>query len=76
MWQKKRILIVERREVVRDKVENGPQSETHLRMCLDFTDLNKAYPKDSYPLPYVDMVIDGASKNEILTMIDAHSSYN
>ena len=24
------------------------------RMCLDFTDLNKAYPKDSYPLPHID----------------------
>ena len=25
-----------------------------LRICVDFTDLNKAYPKDSYPLPCID----------------------
>ena len=28
------------------------------RMCVDFTDLNKAYPKDSYPLPRIDQLVD------------------
>ena len=28
------------------------------RMCVDFTDLNKACPKDSYPLPKVDVLVD------------------
>ena len=28
------------------------------RMCVDFTDLNKACPKDSYPLPRVDILVD------------------
>ena len=28
------------------------------RMCMDFTDLNKACPKDSYPLPRVDVLVD------------------
>lgn len=45
-------------------------------MCMDFTDLNKICPKDSYPLPSIDMLIDGAFKNEILTMTDAHLGYN
>ncbi|MCI30861.1 hypothetical protein A2U01_0052072, partial [Trifolium medium] len=31
------------------------------RMCVDFTDLNKACPKDPYPLPSIDRLIDGAS---------------
>jgi len=29
------------------------------RMCTDFTDLNKAYPKDAYPLPSIDRLVDG-----------------
>jgi len=28
------------------------------RMCVDFTDLNKACPKDSYPLPSIDSLVD------------------
>ena len=28
------------------------------RMCVDFTDLNKAFPKDSYPLPRIDQLVD------------------
>ena len=28
------------------------------RMCVDFTDLNKAYPKDSNPLPHIDQLVD------------------
>jgi len=30
-------------------------------MFVDFTDLNKAYPKDSYPLPNIDSLVDSAS---------------
>ena len=28
------------------------------RMCVDFTDLNKAFPKDSYPLPRIDQLVN------------------
>ena len=28
------------------------------RMCVDFTDLNKTYPKDCYPLPWIDLLVD------------------
>ena len=33
------------------------------RMCVDFTDLNKAYPKDSYPLPRVDVLVDSMAQH-------------
>ena len=36
----------------------------------------KACPKDSYPLPSIDELVDGASGNELLSMMDAHSGYN
>jgi hypothetical protein len=30
-------------------------------MCIDFTDLNKAYPKDEFPLPRIDSLVDAAA---------------
>ncbi|MCI33345.1 gag-pol polyprotein, partial [Trifolium medium] len=46
------------------------------RMCVDFTDLNKACPKDPYPLPSIDRLIDGESGCRTLSFIDAYSDYN
>jgi len=46
------------------------------RMCVDFTDLNKACPKDSYPLPSIDTLVDSASGCEMLSFLDAFSGYN
>ncbi|XP_014511473.1 uncharacterized protein LOC106770166 [Vigna radiata var. radiata] len=45
-------------------------------MCTDYTDLNKACPKDSYPLPSIDVLVDGASGHRILSFLDAYSGYN
>ena len=33
------------------------------RICVDFTDLNKAYPKDSYPLPRIDTLVDSTARH-------------
>ena len=46
------------------------------RMCVDFTDLNKACPKDSYPLPSIDALVDSASGYRMLSFLDAFSGYN
>nr|XP_016503144.1 PREDICTED: RNA-directed DNA polymerase homolog [Nicotiana tabacum] len=46
------------------------------RMCVDFTDLNKAFPKDSFPLPHIDQLIDAAAGHEFLSFLDAYSGYN
>jgi len=46
------------------------------RMCVDFTDLNKACPKDSYPLPSIDALVDNASGCRLLSFLDAFSGYN
>ena len=45
-------------------------------MCVDYTDLNKAYPKDPYPLPNIDSLVDSASSFQFLSFIDAYSGYN
>ena len=46
------------------------------RMCIDFKKLNKVCPKDSYPLPRIDQLVDATSGHELLTFIDAFSGYN
>ncbi|XP_068497948.1 uncharacterized protein [Phaseolus vulgaris] len=46
------------------------------RMCTDYTDLNKACPKDTYPLPNIDRLVDGASGQEMMSFLDAYSGYN
>ena len=45
-------------------------------MCVDFTDLNNACPKDSYPLLRIDTLIDSTAKHELLSFMDAFSGYN
>jgi len=46
------------------------------RMCTDYTDLNKACPKDAYPLPNIDRLVDGAAGHHILSFLDAFSGYH
>ncbi|KAK1582707.1 hypothetical protein Q3G72_017539 [Acer saccharum] len=46
------------------------------RMCVDYTDLNKACPKDSFPLPRIDQLVDATSGHELLSFMDAYSRYN
>ena len=44
-------------------------------MCVDFTDLNKAYFKDSYPLPCIDQLVDSIAGHKLLSFMDAFSGY-
>jgi len=46
------------------------------RMCVDFTDLNNACPKDSSPLPNIDALVDSASGCTLLSFLYAYSRYN
>ena len=45
-------------------------------MCVDFTDLNRACPKDSYPLPRIDILVDLIVRHQLLSFMDAFSGYN
>ena len=45
-------------------------------MCVDFTDLNKACPKDSFPLLRIDQLVDSTASHKLLTFMDAFSGYN
>ena len=43
---------------------------------MDFTDLNRAYPKDSYPLLNIDKLVDATAGYEYLSFTDAYLGYN
>ena len=46
------------------------------RMCIDYTSLNKACPKDPFALPRIDQVIDSTAGCELLSFLDAYSGYH
>ena len=57
--------------VVMVKMANGKW-----RMFVDFTNLNKACPKDSYPLSHIDQLVDSTAGHQLLSFIDVFSGYN
>jgi hypothetical protein len=46
------------------------------RMCIDFTSLNKACPKDNFPLPRIDKIVDSAAGCEVMSLLDYFSGYH
>jgi hypothetical protein len=46
------------------------------RMCIDFTDLNKACPKDEFPLLRIDVLVDAAASAEMMSLLDGYSGYH
>ncbi|XP_056698245.1 uncharacterized protein [Spinacia oleracea] len=45
------------------------------RMCVDYTDLNKACPKDSFPLPKINRLVDSTVGHAMMSFIDAYSGF-
>uniref|UniRef100_A0A2N9HJD1 Uncharacterized protein n=1 Tax=Fagus sylvatica TaxID=28930 RepID=A0A2N9HJD1_FAGSY len=68
--QKRRVFAPDRNQAISDEA-NGKW-----RMCVDFTDINKACPKDSFPLPRIDQLVDSTAGHRLLTFMDAFSGYN
>jgi hypothetical protein len=46
------------------------------RMCIDFTDLNKACPKDEFPLPRIDSLVDTTTSSELMSLLDYYLGYH
>ena len=46
------------------------------RICVDFTDLNKACPKDPFPLPRIDRLVDATIGHPRISFLDAFQGYH
>ena len=46
------------------------------QLCIDFTDINRACPKDSFPLPRINLIVDATAGHELLSFLDTFSGYN
>ena len=57
--------------VVHVKKKNGA-----IRVCVDFRDLNKACPKDDFPFPYIDTLVDATTGHKMFSFMDDFSGYN
>ncbi|GKU99855.1 hypothetical protein SLEP1_g12638 [Rubroshorea leprosula] len=69
------------------EVNLGTEAEPHvtfvivkkngkLRVCIDFQNLNLATPKDQYPMPVADLLVNGVARHRILSFMDGYSGYN
>ena len=52
------------------------KNKNEWRMCIDYTDLNKNMPKDPYPSPRIDQVVDRTAGCELLCFLDCYSGYH
>jgi len=50
-----------------------PNKDGKVRMCVDYRDLNKASPKDDFPLPHIDVLVDSTAKSKVFSFMDGFS---
>ena len=52
------------------------KKDRKVRMCVNFRDLNKACPKDDFPLPHIDMIVNSKASSVMYSFMDGFSGYN
>ncbi|RDX93106.1 hypothetical protein CR513_24677, partial [Mucuna pruriens] len=53
-----------------------PKKDGKVRMCVDYRDLNRASPKDNFPLPHIDLLVDNTTQHSCYSFMDGFSRYN
>ncbi|KAA3461604.1 RNA-directed DNA polymerase (Reverse transcriptase), Ribonuclease H-like protein [Gossypium australe] len=53
-----------------------PKKDGKVRMCVDYRDLNKASPKDNFPLPHINTLVDNTTGYSLFSFMDGFSGYN
>ncbi|RDY08345.1 hypothetical protein CR513_07430, partial [Mucuna pruriens] len=53
-----------------------PKKDGKVRMCVDYRDLNRASPKDNFPLPHIDLLVDNIAQHSCYSFMDGFSRYN
>ena len=69
------LLVVEYLELLANVI-HVPKNDGKVRVCVDFRDLNKASPKDDFPLPHIDMLVDNTIGHSMLSFMDGFSGYS
>ncbi|GJU95076.1 reverse transcriptase domain-containing protein [Tanacetum coccineum] len=72
--QKKRGQAADRNQAIQEEV--GKLHDDSWRMCVDFKDLNKACPKDGYPLPEIDWKVESLCGFPFKCFLDAYKGYH
>ncbi|PKI65874.1 hypothetical protein CRG98_013732, partial [Punica granatum] len=52
------------------------KKDGRVRVCIDYRDLNKASPKDNFPLPHIDVLVDNTARHTLFSFMDGFSGYN
>ncbi|XP_023899222.1 uncharacterized protein LOC112011059 [Quercus suber] len=82
--QKKQVMVKKEADFIREvyyldwlaNVMMVKKANEKWRMCVDFTDLNRACPKDNYPLPRIDILVDLTVRHQLLSFMDMFSGYS
>ncbi|XP_050914774.1 uncharacterized protein LOC127129671 [Lathyrus oleraceus] len=53
-----------------------PKKDGKVRTCVDYRDLNRASPKDNFPLPHIDVLVDNTAQFSLFSFMDGFSGYN
>ena len=53
-----------------------PKKDDKVRMCMDYIELNRANPKDDFPLPHIDILVDNTAQHKVFSFMDGFSGYN
>ena len=53
-----------------------PKKDGKVRMCVDYRDLNRASPKDNFPLPHIDTLVDNMAKHSLFSFMNGFLGYN
>src|ERR1044072_4485898 len=53
-----------------------PKKDDKVRMCVDYRDLIRESPKDDFPLPHIEVLVDSTAQDKVFSFMDGFSGYN
>jgi hypothetical protein len=53
-----------------------PKKEDKIKVCVNFRNSNRASPKNNFPLPHIDMLVDNTAHSSIYSFMDGFLGYN
>ena len=53
-----------------------PKKDGKVRMCVEYRDLNRASPKDDFPFPHIDVLVNNTAQSSVFSFMDGFYGYN